>query len=191
MLIYFSPVENNAGTIGAQSAAAPIPVSNTATGNPMATASIGGNTFSAQTVALVNALNTQEEAEECTLNNSETGIVCATGDYASAIYMCAGEKTIVNEGLIEYVGTKGFATDAVSDPGAVRTLELEKTETEVIKGDILLTNGNALSWYLPSTEGGPAGLDSRLTINSQYGQSDSEIENAGQIIGNLYFSNGT
>ena len=186
-----SLVVNNAGTISAERTATLTLVNNSPTANPTATAVIGGNTFSAQTVALVNAINTQEEAEEFTLNNSTTGIVRATGDYASAIYMRAGEKTIVNEGLIEYVGSKGFAIGAVSDPGSVRTLELENAETGIIKGDILVTNGNALRWYLLSTEGGPAGLNSRLNINSQYGQSDSEIENEGKIIGNLYFSNGT
>ena len=184
-------VVNNAGIISAERTAALTLVNNSATGNPTATAVIGGNNYSAQTVALVNAINTQEEAEEFTLNNSESGIVRATGDYAAAIYMRAGEKTIVNEGLIEYVGSKGFAIGAVSDPGAVRTLELENAETGIIKGDILVTSGNALRWYLLSTEGGTAGKDSRLNINSHYGQSDSEIENAGQIIGNLYFSNGT
>ncbi|MDI1298690.1 autotransporter outer membrane beta-barrel domain-containing protein [Methylotenera sp.] len=184
-------VINNSGLISAERTAALTLVNNTATANPTATASIGGNTFSAQTVALVNAINTQEEAEELTLNNSETGIVRATGDYAAAIYMRAGEKTIVNEGLIEYVGNKGFAIGAVSDPGDPRTLELENAETGIIRGDILVTNGNALRYYLLSTEGGLSGLDSRLTINSHVGQSDSEIENEGQIIGNLYFSNGT
>ncbi|MDP1659564.1 MAG: autotransporter domain-containing protein [Methylotenera sp.] len=105
--------------------------------------------------------------------------------------MRAAEKTIVNEGLIEYVGNKGFAIGAVSDPGTVRTLELENTKTGVIKGDILVTSGNALRWYLLSTEGGAAGKNSRLNINSHYGQSDSKIDNAGRILGNLYFSNGT
>ncbi|MDI1361170.1 autotransporter outer membrane beta-barrel domain-containing protein [Methylotenera sp.] len=182
-------VVNNAGVISAERTAALTLVNNSATGNPTATAVIGGNTYSAQTVALVNAINTQEEAEEFTLNNSETGIVRATGDYAAAIYMRAGDKTIVNEGLIEYVGSKGFAIGAVSNPGEVRRLDLENAETGIIKGDILVTNGNALRWYLLSTEG--AALNSRLDISSQYGQSDSEIENEGQIIGNLYFSNGT
>ncbi|MDP3330406.1 MAG: autotransporter domain-containing protein [Methylococcaceae bacterium] len=73
----------------------------------------------------------------------------------------------------------------------MRTLELENTKTGVIKGDILVTNGNALRWYLLSTEGGAAGLNNRLNINSHYGQSDSEITNAGSIAGNFYYSNGT
>lgn len=186
-----SLVVNNSGLISAERTAALTLVNNSATANPTATAIINGNNFTAQTVSLVNAINTQEEAEEFTLNNSITGIVRATGDYASAIYMRAGEKNIINAGLIEYAGNKGFAIGAVSNPGSVRTLELENTESGIIKGDILVTNGNALRWYLLSTEGGSAGLNSRLNINSHYGQSDSEIDNAGQILGNFYFSNGT
>lgn len=182
---------NNKGLISAERTAALTLVANSPTANPTATAVIGGNTYSAQTVALVNAINTQEEAEEFTLNNALGGIVRATGDYASAIYLRAGEKNITNAGLIEHLGSKGFAIGSVSNPGDIRALTLENTESGVIKGDILAVNGNALRWYLLSTEGGLAGQNSRLNINSQYGQSDSEINNAGQITGNFHYSNGT
>jgi outer membrane autotransporter protein len=187
---------NNAGLIVAERSAPLTLVSVTATGNPTATSSDYSLLTTAQTVANVNAINTQEEAEEIVINNTSTGIIRSIGDYTNTIYMRAGEKEITNAGLIEHVAhdgtnTKGFAIAAVSNPSDIRTFELENTATGVIKGDILAVNGNALRWYLLSTEGGGAGIDSRLNINSQYGQSDSEIENAGTILGNFYYSNGT
>ena len=181
---------NNKGLISAERTANLSLVDNLATGNPTATSS-SFTGYTKQTVALVNAINTQEEANEVHINNDVTGIIRAKGDYAGAIYMRASEKTIENKGLIEHVGNKGFAIGAVSNPGSIRTLELKNAGTGIIKGDILAVNGNALRWYLLSTEGGVNGINSRLTINSQYGQSDSAIENKGQIIGNLYYSNGT
>jgi len=187
---------NNAGLIVAERSAPLTLVSVTATGNPTATSSDYSLLTTAQTVANVNAINTQEEAEEIVINNTSTGVIRSIGDYTGTIYMRAAEKEITNAGLIEHVAhdgtnTKGFAIAAVSNPGDIRTLELENTATGVIKGDILAVNGNALRWYLLSTESGGAGIDSRLNINSQYGQSDSEIENAGTILGNFYYSNGT
>ncbi len=183
---------NNDGLISAERTAHLTLVDILATGNPTATSTDFAG-YTKQTVANVNAINTQEEAEEIIINNSSTGIIRAKGDYSGTIYMRAAEKTIVNDGLIEHLSTdgnydKGFAIAAVSDPGSIRSLELDNSATGTIKGDILVVNGNALRWYLLSTEGT---LDNRLNINSQYGQSDSVITNAGQIIGNLYFSNGT
>lgn len=181
---------NNSGLISAQRTAALTLVDNTAKGNPTAISTNYAG-FLKQTVALVNAINTQEEADVLTLNNAATGIVRASGDYAGAIYMRAAEKNITNAGLIEYVGNKGFAIGAVSDGGGIRTLALDNTETGTINGDILVTNGNALRYYLLSTEGGTAGVNNRLLINNQVGQSDSGISNAGHINGNFYYSNGT
>lgn len=181
---------NNAGLISATRTAALTLVDNTATGNPTAT-STNFTGFLKQTLAQVNAINTQEEADVLTLNNAATGTVRATGDYAGAIYMRAAEKNLNNDGLIEYVGNKGYAIGAVSDGGKIRTLDLENNTTGVIKGDILVTNGNSLRYYLLTKEGGAAGLDSRLLINNQVGQSDSEINNSGKITGNFYYSNGT
>jgi outer membrane autotransporter protein len=144
-------------------------------------------TFSAQTLAQVNAFNSQEELESNTINNSKTGVIRAEGAYAAAIYMRAEEQAIVNDGLIEHVaGTPGFAIGSVSDGGEIRTLELENNGT--INGDILAVNGQAQRWHALSTEGV---LDERLLINSQWGQLDSTIENSGVINGSLYFSNGT
>jgi len=183
---------NNAGLISAERTPHLTLVSVTATGNPTATSTdLPG--LSAAAIGSVNAINTQEEAEEIEINNSKTGVIRSKGDYSGTIYMRAEEKTIVNEGLIEHLSTdgnhdKGFAIAAVSNPGEVRTLDLENKASGVIKGDILVVNGNALRWYLLSTAGV---LDNRLNINSQYGQSDSAITNAGLIEGNFYYSNGT
>lgn len=143
--------------------------------------------FSAQTLAQVNAINSQEELDSITINNGATGIIRAEGAYSGAIYNRAGEQVIVNDGLIEHVaGTPGFAIGSVSDGGEIRSLALENNGT--INGDILAVNGQAQRWQVLSTEGV---LDSRLNINSQWGQLDSTILNTGTIQGDLYFSNGS
>lgn len=195
---------NNAGTIEAERTQALTLVTNTIGG---ATAKSGGLNFNATTLGLANAINTQEEADQFNLNNAETGVVRAIGDYNGAIYMRAAEKSIVNDGLIEHVSSaggtdygKGFAIGSVSDGGEVR--ELTITNNGIIHGDILAVNGNALRWYLLSTVGDSsagtlgseaalaAGLDSRLTINNQNGQENSQISNVSTIVGNLWLSNG-
>lgn len=184
---------NNAGTISAERTARLTLFSNTATANPTATSLDFPLLTTAQTVGVVGAIVTEEEAEEIVINNTSTGVIRGKGDYASAIYSRAEEAEIVNAGLIEHIATdgtqsKGFAIGHVSNGGEVRRLEIENTTTGIIRGDILSVNGNAFRWYNLSTEGN---LDSRLGINSQNGQADSEIENAGKIYGNIYYGNGT
>lgn len=186
----------NTGLIEAIRAPALTLTAVTATGNPTATA--GGLAFSAATVGLVNAINTQEEAE--VLNVLNTGTIRTQGDYTGTFYMRAAEKNIVNYGLIEHVATaggtnygKGFAIGSVSNGGEIRELQLSNLRGATIHGDILAVNGNALRWYLLSTETTLAanGRDTRLTINSHTGQENSEIFNAGTIRGNIWLSNGT
>jgi outer membrane autotransporter protein len=196
----------NAGVISATRTQAITPVAVTATANPTATSS--GLAYTANALNQGNAIQTQEEAEEFNLLNEESGVVRASGDYTGTIYLRAEEKVIVNNGLIEHLSSaggtdysKGFAIGAVSDGGEVRSLEL--TNNGNIHGDILVVNGNALRYSLLSTLGDSsagalnslaavnAGLNSRLHINNQWGQSDSEITNNGTVVGNLYLSNGT
>ncbi len=186
----------NTGQIEALRAPAVSLTAVTATGNPTGTS--GGFAFSAATVALVNAINTQEEAE--VLNVLNTGTIRTQGDYTGTFYMRAAEKNIVNYGLIEHVSSaggasynKGFAIGSVSNGGEIRELQLANQRGATINGDILAVNGNALRWYLLSTETTLAanGRDTRLTINSHTGQENSEIANAGTIRGNIWLSNGT
>ena len=148
---------------------------------------------SKQNLASVNAINTQEEGDLIDITNGATGVIRATGDYAGAIYMRNVEQIINNEGLIEWVaaaaghtGARGYAIGSVSDGGEIRTLDL--TNSGTINGDILAVNGMAERWHNLSVEGV---LNSRLNINTQFGQQDSTISNAGTIIGNVYLSNGT
>ena len=145
--------------------------------------------LAAQTLAQVNAINTQEELDAITINNSATGIIRATGDYSGAIYMRAGEQTINNAGLIEHTaGKPGFAIGSVSDGGEIRTFELTNIATGTINGDILAVNGNALRYYGLITGGVPAA--STLGINNQFGEEQSDISNAGKINSNIYYANG-
>lgn len=197
---------NNAGTVSAERTAHLTLAAVTSGANPTATSSDFAS-FSAQAVANVNAVNTQEEAELLIVNN--TGTIRAMGDYTGTINMRAASKQIFNSNLIEHVSSaggtdysKGFAIGSVSDGGGIRELDLTNAATGVIHGDILAVNGNALRWYLLSTAGDSTGgalgtnaamakgFDSRLTINNQFGQENSEISNAGTIIGNIWLSNG-
>jgi outer membrane autotransporter protein len=176
---------NNDGLLLAERTATVSSPTFTATANPTGVV----NGLAAQTLAQVNAINTQEELEALHLNNSATGIIRATGDYAGAIYMRAGEQTINNAGLIEHTaGKPGFAIGSVADGGRIRTLDLTNTATGIINGDILAVNGNALRYYGLITNGVPA--NSTLGINNQFGEEQSDIGNAGKINGNLYYANG-
>ena len=179
----------------------------TATGNP--TGTIPG--FSAQTVGSAWTIATEEEAEEVIIRNAATGVIRSKGDYTGTFYSRVEEASIVNYGTIEHLSgsgvagdySKGFSIGQVSNGGGVRELEVENYGT--IHGDILSVNGNAVRWYMLSTEGVvtttagvttanlAAGLNDRLTINSHNGQANSEIENkaSGTIIGNFWYSNGT
>lgn len=176
---------NNDGLLLADRTATVSTPTFTATANPTGVV----NGLAAQTLAQVNAINTQEELEELILNNSATGIIRATGDYSGAIYMRAAEQTINNAGLIEHTaGKPGFAIGSVADGGRIRTLELTNAATGIINGDILAVNGNALRYYGLIAGGVPA--DSTLGINNQFGEEQSDIGNAGKINGNLYYANG-
>lgn len=192
----------NAGLISVQQTQTISPTVISATGNPSATSN--GFAYNAATLNQGNAIQTQEEVEEFNLLNESTGVIRTRGDYTGSIYLRAAEKVIVNNGLIEHLSTaggtnytKGFAIGAVSDGGEIRTLDL--TNNGTINGDILVVNGNALRYSLLSTLGSGTGgsfslvngINDRLNINNQFGQSDSSITNAGTVNGNLYLSNGT
>ncbi len=197
---------NNAGTIEAVRTPAVTLTAVTASGNPLGSSS--GLVYSPTSVGLVNAINTQEEAE--VLNLLNTGTIRTQGDYTGTLYMRAGEKNIVNTGTIVHLATaggsdysKGFAIGSVSNGGEIRELNLDNKAGGTIRGDILAVNGNALRWYLLSTAGttdsgntlGSAaaitdGRDARLLINSHTGQENSEIANAGTITGNVWLANG-
>jgi len=195
---------NNAGLVEAERTQALTLITSTIGG---ATVKSSDLSFNAGNLGQANAINTQEEADQFNLNNAETGVIRALGDYNGAIYMRAAEKNIVNDGLIEHVSSaggtdygRGFAIGSVSDGGEVRELTL--TNNGTINGDVLAVNGNALRWYLLSTVGDSssnplgsaeaitAGLDSRLTISNQTGQENSQITNNGTIVGNLWLGNG-
>lgn len=178
---------NNSGTISITRNEAITLTTNTATSLQASSASIA-----AANLGSAAAIYSQEELEAITINNRADGKIIGVGKFAPAIYLRAGEQTIVNEGEISgsregTVGayTYGMAIGSVSDGGEIRTLELENAGT--INGDVLAVNGNAYRWYALSTSGT---LDDRLNINSNWGQLDSIIKNSGTINGNLYFSNG-
>ncbi|CAA2139230.1 autotransporter outer membrane beta-barrel domain-containing protein [Hyphomicrobium sp. ghe19] len=152
--------------------------------------------FSAQNVALVTGVYSEEEAQSITVNNRAGGLIQGKGDYTGALYLRAEEQSITNYGTIEHVSSaggtdysKGYAIASVSNGGGIR--ELEFTNYGTVHGDILSVNGNALRWYALSTSG-IGSVDSRLLINSHTGQANSEIENkaSGVIIGNFWYSNG-
>lgn len=165
---------------------------------------IDGNTYATQTIAYANAINTQEEAELITLNNKKSGVLRSAGDYTGTFFSRAAEQIIVNDGLIEHISgaggtdySKGYAIGSSSNGNEIRTFSL--TNNGDIHGDIVAANGNPLRYYMLSTLGkvvsGTAtladGINERLLINSYNGQLDSNINNTGNIIGNVWLGNGT
>lgn len=151
------------------------------------TVTLGDSTLTvAASIGVAAGIYAEEEVQELGITN--TGTITGVGTYASGVYTRAVTTEIENEGTI--TGTKiGIAH--VSDSGEIRTLTLENSGT--INGDILSVNGSALRWWSLSNGEGTSGstIDSRLAINSQIGQADSQIENLGTINGNFYYSNGT
>lgn len=140
-----------------------------ATANPTATSPVSFAALTtAQTIGTVNAINTQEELDSLVVNNAAGGIIRATGDWTGAIYSRAGDKQIVNDGLIEHLSaagdyTRGYAIVNHADNNEIRSLTLENHGT--IHGDILSVNGEALRYLLLS---GTATPDNRLNINPDY-----------------------
>ncbi|MBU3736596.1 MAG: autotransporter domain-containing protein [Methylobacterium sp.] len=140
----------------------------------------------AASIGVAAGIYAEEEVQELIINNS--GNITGEGTYASGIYTRAGSNEFTNSGTVS--GTR-IGVAQVSDSGEIRSMVLDNSGT--INGDVMSVNGAALRWWsLSNGEGtGGATLDSRLNINSQYGQADSEITNSGTINGSLYFSNGT
>ncbi|CAN1514789.1 Outer membrane autotransporter barrel [Methylophilaceae bacterium] len=174
----------NSGHITGTASAAIVKDVSTATSFTGHTANFG----TAASIGVAAGIYAEEEAEALTITNS--GTIAGVGTYASGIYTRAGENTITNSGTIS--GTK-IGVAQVSDSGEIRTMTLDNSGT--ITGDILSVNGVALRWWSLSNGEATSGLgtDTRLNINSQFGQADSDITNSGTgtITGNFYYSNGT
>lgn len=175
---------NNSGTIAINRTSTLTLADNSATSLTVTTSTSGS--LIKQSLGSAAAVYSQEELESITLNNDASGVIEATGNFTPAVYLRAGEQSIVNEGIIRSNTANGFAIGSVSDSGEIRTLGLDNSGT--ITGDILAVNGNAVRWYTLSTLGT---IDNRLAINSNWGQLDSTISNSGTITGNLHYSNGT
>lgn len=176
----------NSGTIIGTQSHAITKTTSTAT-SFQGTVTLGdSSTTSAASIGVAAGIYAEEEVQEMEVEN--TGTISGVGSYASGIYTRAAESTITNEGTIE--GSK-IGVAQVSDSGEIRHMKLDNSGT--ITGDVLSVNGVAIRWLsLSNGEGtGGATIDSRLNINSQWGQADSEISNSGTITGNFYYSNGT
>ena len=142
----------------------------------------------AASIGIASGIYAEEEVVGLTIENENTGTISGVGSYASGIYTRAVENTIINSGTIS--GTK-IGVAQVSDSGEIRTMTLDNSGT--INGDVMSVNGAALRWWsLSNGEGtSESTIDSRLNINSQYGQANSTITNSGTIYGDFYYSNGT
>lgn len=176
----------NSGTITGTQSHAITKTTSTAT-SFQGTVTLGdSSTTSAASIGVAAGIYAEEEVQEMEVEN--TGTINGVGSYASGIYTRAAESTITNEGTIQ--GSK-IGVAQVSDSGEIRHMKMENSGT--ITGDVLSVNGAAMRWLsLSNGEGtGGATINSRLNINSQWGQADSEITNSGTITGNFYYSNGT
>ncbi|MFT3730532.1 MAG: autotransporter domain-containing protein [Hyphomicrobium sp.] len=141
-----------------------------------------------QSLDVAASVYSEEEVESDTITNKSSGIIKATGLLTAGIYSRAGDATIVNDGqIIQTTPAQGFAIAKVSDSGEVRTLDL--TNSGTITGDILAVGGQAQRWWALSNGLGGT-IDSRLSINSQFGAVDSTIDNTGTITGKIYYGNG-
>lgn len=172
----------NSGTITGTASSAITKTTSTAT-------SFQGTTSNFSTAASIGvAAGIYAEEEVFGLNIDNSGAINGVGTYASGVYTRAVASEITNSGTIS--GTK-IGVAQVSDSGEIRSMTLENSGT--ITGDILSVNGAALRWWSlsngESTSGN--GTDTRLNINSQWGQADSTITNSGEVNGDIYYSNGT
>jgi outer membrane autotransporter protein len=162
---------------------------------PITLGTVSATSLTAHAGALANvnldvagAIYSEEEVESESVTNNASGVIKATGLLSAGIYSRAGELTIVNDGEItQTTPAQGFAIAKVSDSGEVRTMDL--TNNGTITGDILAVGGQAQRWWALSNGLGGT-IDSRLSINSQFGAVDSSITNAGTITGNIYYGNG-
>jgi outer membrane autotransporter protein len=155
----------------------------------MGTVTLGDTTSTAAAnIGIAAGIYAEEEVVGLVIENKVHGTITGVGTYASGIYTRAVTTDINNEGSI--TGSK-IGVAQVSDSGEVRSMSLDNSGT--IIGDIMSVNGAALRWWSLSNGEGTSGatIDSRLNINSQYGQADSKIANSGSITGNFYYSNGT
>ncbi len=176
----------NSGTITGTQSHAITKTTSTAT-SFQGTVTLGdSSTTSAANIGVAAGIYAEEEVQELVIENS--GTISGVGTYASGIYTRAGTNEITNTGTI--TGEK-IGVAQVSDSGEIRTMVLENSGT--INGDVMSVNDAALRWWsLSNGEGtGGATIDSRLNINSQWGQANSTITNSGTINGNFYFGNGT
>lgn len=172
----------NSGTITGTAANVITKTASTATSFQGTTTAFG----TAESIGVAAGIYAEEEVKN--LNVINAGTITGTGTYASGIYTRAGITEIENKGTV--TGTR-MGVAMVSDTGITSKLTLKNSGT--ISGDVLSVNGSALRWWSLSNSEGTSGatIDSRLNINSQYGQADSTIANSGTINGKIYLSNGT
>ncbi|RUP00542.1 autotransporter outer membrane beta-barrel domain-containing protein [Hyphomicrobium sp.] len=161
-----------------------------------------GNNATTNSLSIAAGVFSEEELDKLSVTNTASGVIQAQGKFATGVYSRAAEFTLTNNGTIEHLAGagNGIAVAAVADSGNLTQATVVNNGT--ITGDVLMVDGHALRWWLLSKGdgrgnqstgpviGGTA-IDNRLNINSQFGQLDSNIENAGTITGNFYYSNGT
>ena len=149
----------------------------------IATSGIAG-TGAAGALGIAAAISSDDDAEMSVINR-KGGLVEATGDYASAIYARAVEIEVQNAGTIRSNAIAISAHGGLAD-GTHGELEITNTKTGKIIGDILAVDGNALRYWAKEAKGLTG-----LTLNNQAGLRDSEIENQGSIMGDIYLGSGT
>jgi outer membrane autotransporter protein len=171
---------------------------NTVSANP----NTNGNNATTNSLGIAAAVFSEEELEEFSVTNEDGAFIQADGKFAVGVYNRGVGFSLTNEGTIEHLdgAGNGIAIASVGDSGNTATVEIENEGT--IVGDVVLVNGHALRWWLLSNGDGRGtvstgiviggtDIDNRLNINSQFGQVDSVFNNAGDIQGNFYYSNGT
>ena len=141
-------------------------------------------TMTTGALGIAAAVDSDDDAEQLAVINHAGGVIEATGPYVSAIYGRAGEVSIVNSGVIR--NNSGGIAIAAHGAGDDEPGEFELTNTAggIIQGDIVIVDANALRYW--ATQQGLTGLN----LNNQAGVRDSEIENEGTIVGNIYLGSG-
>ncbi len=119
-----------------------------------------------------------------TVINRAGGVIEATGQYTSAMFVRAVELEVVNYGIIR--NNSGAIAISAHGGAAGEHGELEIENFGTITGDILAVDANALRYWAVEAQ-----HQTGVTLNNQAGVRDSEIENHGTITGNIYLGSGT
>lgn len=149
----------------------------------------GGNVFAAANglaaagLGVAAAISSDDDAEMEVINRA-SGVIEATGDYTAAMYVRAVELELVNYGVIR--NNSGAIAISAHGGAAGEAGELEIQNFGTIEGDVLAVDANALRYWGANAKG-----LSGLTFNNQAGVRNSEIENHGEIEGNIYLGSGT